>query len=265
MLDPSKLIRLFANFGTIAIAGGATGYAVAIMLVRVCNIPEGLVSHFVYSITIASLLGSSYLDSKFEITSSLQRRIWTKERSEATTQLYRGLIDYRQALERAIHTEYELSVPANLLGRFFSRNIAKQVRDDKLWILRNVLPSVAPALGNRRDLSALMGVVTDLTECLHEVRQHRGLWSKVGGLFGSNSLAEDVRLRGLKRHNLFDLEARREWLQEEIIKLEEAKRQTLNTENNQTVMRGNESSTEPDNAAMEQDSSSVRPPLRVKN
>lgn len=196
MFGPSTLLRLLAKFGTIAITGGALGCGLATLLARACHIPDSLVSHFIYSITIASTLGSAYIDSKFEITSSLQKKIWLREIRDSQEQLRHRLIDYRQALERTIHAEYELSVPANLLGRAFTRTIAKKVRDDKLWIVRNVLPYVSSKrwIDGRAKYDLLFWtiVVSDLAESLAQVEQRAAILSGMRRLFRSKSLVRDV-------------------------------------------------------------------------
>lgn len=202
-----RILSFLLGLGFIGVITGGIAGAAVIFLAHLIGLSGSSVITAAYFSAAAAGFFGLILDVRYDVSSSIQARIWQGEIAQARRLLWQGEIDYQEALEKAFNASYELSQPAiYLLRPFAGSKVAKQNREAKLWVVQNVLPliSLHINLKQERNLEKLEAMVRELADDLRTVREGESLlqkirqWIKGVGL----STAAKVAERYLDRHSI---------------------------------------------------------------
>ena len=206
-----RILSFLLGLGFIGVITGGIAGAAVIFLAHLIGLSGSSVITAAYFSAAAAGFFGLILDVRYEVSSSIQARIWQGEIAQARRLLWQGEIDYQEALEKAFNASYELSQPAiYLLRPFAGSKVAKQNREDKLWVVQNVLPMISLDINlkQERNLEKLEEMVRELADDLRTVRERESLLQKLlqklyswmkGGSFGT---AAWVAKRYLDRHDV---------------------------------------------------------------
>jgi hypothetical protein len=202
-----RILSFLLGLGFVGVITGGIAGAAVIFLAHLIGLSGSSVITAAYFSAAAAGFFGLILDVRYDVSASIQARIWQGEIAQARRLLWQGEIDYQEALEKAFNASYELSQPAiYLLRPFAGSKVAKQNREDKLWVVQNVLPliSLQTNLKQERNLEKLEEMVRELADDLRTVREGDSLlqklrrWIKGGG----SGTAAKVAERYLARHDV---------------------------------------------------------------
>jgi hypothetical protein len=200
------LLRILVGVGFVGVITGALAYALMLGLLYLTNFPPDLTRELASAVGIAGAFVGLYLDSNYEISAQIYRKIWLDEQESTRKLLEDGSIDYRQALEKYYNASFELSQVPNFFRRLLptlSKNVSKEAHKDKLWVVQYVLPRLpSEALPEKQeDLSQWLPVVDELVSCLLVVRGAHGFFSRwVSDPLNPDQVAQEVIQEWQRRH-----------------------------------------------------------------
>jgi hypothetical protein len=178
------LLRLLREFGVLGLLGGALAFGLVLAFLSYFTsfLPD-VARDVAAGFGVAGVIIGFYFDNKYEFTAKMFRKKWLDEQKAAIELLRIESLDYRQALEKYYNASYEISQVPSFFRRLLpvlSKNINKEIHQDKLWVIRHVLPMLPPDFlpGNRNNLMAWLPVVDELAVCLSVVRTSHSLFQQ---------------------------------------------------------------------------------------